>query len=247
MAICLLAAGDRQPFPSPENASPDGLLAVGGDLGMSRLLDAYRHGIFPWYSPGEPILWWSPDPRVLIYPRQLHVPRRLARRICRGDLRFTTDRVFGRVIRACASTPRAGYNGTWIVPAMIRAYIRLHAAGYAHSVEVWQDQALVGGLYGVALGGCFFGESMFSHVTDASKSALVFLVEQLSRQGYRLIDCQLPNPHLDQFGARRVPRRRFLVELAEGLQQPTRRGRWDLTSREADRRQPIHREGETSP
>jgi leucyl/phenylalanyl-tRNA--protein transferase len=234
MAIRLLSGTGPQSFPSPDGATADGLLAVGGDLGVHRLLDAYRHGIFPWFGPGEPILWWSPDPRVLIYPDNLHVPRRLARRLRRGDLSFTTDRAFERVITACASIPRKGHPGTWLVPAMIRAYIRLHQAGYAHSVEVWREGALVGGLYGVCLGECFFGESMFSRLADTSKGALVFLVQQLGRLGYRWIDCQLPSDHLAQFGARPVVRKRFLAELAEGLRRPTRRGIWDLRSAAAE-------------
>ena len=187
-------------FPPLEEALPEGLLAVGGDLTVERLLLAYRNGIFPWYSPGEPILWWSPDPRLVLLPESLHVPRSLRRTLNRGRFRFSLDRDFIRVIHACAAERRQ--SGTWLVPEMIAAYIRLHQAGHAHSLEVWEDRRLVGGLYGVALGKCFFGESMFHRATDASKAGLVHLVRPLAGLDFELIDCQVATAPLARFGPR---------------------------------------------
>ncbi len=215
-------------FPPARLAVPEGLLAVGGDLSLPRLRAAYARGIFPWYSEGEPILWWSPDPRLVLYPDALNVSRRLERTLRGRRFRITLDRAFGRVIRACAKTPRAAQDGTWITADMIAAYIALHEAGYAHSVETWRDGRLTGGLYGVSLGRCFFGESMFHRVSDASTVALVTLVRQLAAWDFDLVDCQVTTDHLIRLGAREIPRRRFLAELAGSLKHPTRRGVWEL-------------------
>ena len=214
-------------FPSVELASPEGLLAVGGDLRPERLLEAYRHGIFPWYNEDQPILWWSPDPRAVLFPDMLHVSRSLERAIRRGAFTATLDTCFREVMTQCAG-PRSQYpeGGTWIIPAMIEAYVRLHELGYAHSIETWQDGRLVGGLYGVAIGGAFFGESMFSRVADASKVALVLLIRHLRAWGFIIFDCQQSSPHVMRFGAEDIPRRNFLEHLAVALKLPDRRGRW---------------------
>ena len=215
-------------FPSPHLARNDGLLALGGDLHPSRLLAAYQNGIFPWYMEGEPILWWSPDPRLVIYPGEFHVARRLRRLIRQGRYRVTVDVDFAEVIRCCAETHLANESGTWIVSDMVDAYIDLHRAGYAHSVEVWEKDLLAGGLYGVSIGGAFFGESMFARRRDASKVGLVRLVEALADKGFSLIDCQVTTQHLMRFGAREVPRTQFLADLSEALIAPTFHGRWRL-------------------
>ncbi len=215
-------------FPPAEEAEPGGLLALGGDLSPERLLLAYASGIFPWYSAGQPILWHSPDPRFVLRPAELHVPRSAQRRIRRGRYRTSLDRAFGRVIRACAEAPRAGQDGTWITPEMIQAYERLHAEGYAHSAEAWEGEERVGGVYGVALGGVFSGESMFTRRPDASKLALVTLVRQLAAWGFVLFDAQTPSEHVRRLGGREWPRARFLHELGRALALPTRRGRWTL-------------------
>jgi leucyl/phenylalanyl-tRNA--protein transferase len=216
-------------FPDPRRAEPDGLLAVGGDLAPERLLAAYAAGIFPWYGPDSPISWWSPDPRLVLDPARLHVPRSLARTRRRAPYRLTADAAFGRVIRACAGVSRPDQDGTWITPAMIRAYVQLHELGFAHSFEAWEGEALVGGLYGVSLGAAFFGESMFAARPDASKLALVESVEWLASRGVQLVDCQVRTEHLSRFGAEEWPRERFLAALAGALERPTLRGRWSLT------------------
>ncbi len=197
-------------FPDVELAlvEPDGLLAVGGDLEPERLLYAYRNGIFPWYGPDQPILWWSPDPRLVLFPGQLHISRSLARTLRRRHFTVTLDTAFEQVIRECAA-PRAGQAGTWITPEMQAAYIRMHKLGHAHSVECWQQGRLVGGLYGLAMGRVFFGESMFTRVADASKVGFVTLVRQLQRRDYRLIDCQVHTGHLESLGATMLPRSEF--------------------------------------
>ncbi|MCB1789402.1 MAG: leucyl/phenylalanyl-tRNA--protein transferase [Gammaproteobacteria bacterium] len=187
---------------------PNGLLAIGGDLREKRLLNAYRRGIFPWFSPGQPILWWSPSPRMVLYPGEFRLSRSLRKSIRHRGFMLSVDQAFQHVIRACAA-PRQGAPGTWLLPQMIDAYMHLHAAGYAHSVEVWQDDTLVGGLYGIALGGVFFGESMFSRTTDASKTALAMLVDIARRQPFELIDCQVYTPHLASLGAREIDRSVF--------------------------------------
>jgi leucyl/phenylalanyl-tRNA--protein transferase len=194
---------------------PNGLLALGGDLEPERLLYAYAHGIFPWYSDGQPILWWSPDPRMVLEPARLRVSRSLARRLRRGTYHVTWNRCFRRVVQACAA-PRARQSGTWILPEMMAAYARLHALGHAHSIECWRGEELVGGLYGVAIGRVFFGESMFSALPDASKVALA----HLCGAGYALIDCQLPSAHLATLGAAPVSRRSFCNALQRLCAEP---------------------------
>jgi leucyl/phenylalanyl-tRNA---protein transferase len=219
-------------FPPVEQASPEGLLAVGGDLRPERLLEAYRQGIFPWYNDDQPILWWSPDPRAVLIPDQLHVPRSLEKTIRRGHFRLTLDTCFREVMRECAG-PRPQYpdGGTWITPAMIEAYTRLHELGYAHSVEAWREDTLVGGLYGVALGGAFFAESMFTRIDDASKVALATLVRQLQAWGFQLMDCQQSSPHVRRFGAHEIPRCEFLAHLRLALAVPDRPGPWQFAFR----------------
>ena len=212
-----------------EQASPDGLLAVGGDLRPERLLEAYRHGIFPWYNEDQPILWWSPDPRTVLFPDKLHISRSLKRSLRPGIFNVTLDRYFREVMQHCAG-PRPQYpdGGTWITAEMLEAYTRLHELGYAHSAEVWQGGELVGGLYGVALGGAFFAESMFTRTSDASKVALVSLVHQLQAWGFRLMDCQQSSPHITALGAEAMPRLDFLNHLTEALLLPERRGHWQF-------------------
>lgn len=216
-------------FPPPEQATPDGLLAIGGDLNVDRLLLAYSQGIFPWYSEGDPILWWCPDPRMIIVPDEFHVSRSLRKTINRNAFTVTADKAFGAVIDSCAETKPPPRESTWITPEMRRAYIALHEGGYAHSFEVWHGEELAGGLYGVSLGACFFGESMFSRETDASKVAMHRLVEFALQREWPFIDCQVPNDHLRSLGAREIPRRQFLRILAEVLERPTLRGRWTLS------------------
>jgi leucyl/phenylalanyl-tRNA--protein transferase len=224
MPVFLLS--DPVGFPPPHLASDSGLLAVGGDLHTERLLTAYAMGIFPWYSPEEPILWWSPDPRLVIFPVELHVSKRLQRTVRQRRFEVTVDRDFDSVIRRCAEAPRTQGRGTWIVEDMIHAYRKLHLEGYAHSVEAWRRGELVGGLYGVSLGNCFFGESMFTLKKDASKVAFVHLVHGLYHRGCRLIDCQVTSAHLMRFGAREIPRSTFLRELKKALCAETLRGPW---------------------
>lgn len=214
-------------FPPPREAEPDGLLAVGGDLSPQRLLEAYRLGIFPWYAEGQPILWWSPDPRFVLEPEAFHVSRRLRQTLSRGVFKVTFDRAFAEVIRACASVQRKGQSGTWITPEMEAAYIRLHELGYAHSAESWSEEALVGGVYGVALGRCFFAESMFFRAANASKVALALLVERLKSWGFEMIDAQVPTDHMARLGAREIRRALFLKRLGRALSHPTLRGKWD--------------------
>jgi leucyl/phenylalanyl-tRNA--protein transferase len=212
--IPILASDPESPFPPAEQAleNPPGLLAAGGDLSPARLVNAYRHGIFPWYSENQPILWWSPAPRCVLYPRDVHVSRRLRRRYNQGLYSLTADRAFSDVIKACAG-PRRDHDGTWITDEMVVAYIRLHELGFAHSVEVWLDDELAGGIYGLALGRVFFGESMFSKYEDASKIALVALCKQLRQWEFTLLDCQISNPHLSSMGAIEIPREDFHQHL----------------------------------
>jgi leucyl/phenylalanyl-tRNA--protein transferase len=218
---------DPSSFPPVETAlrEPNGLLAMGGDLSPQRLLDAYRHGIFPWFNPGEPILWWSPDPRMVLFPGEIRVTRSLAKRIRNGGFEVRVDTAFAEVMTACAE-PRPDAAGTWISAPMIAAYSRLHQAGYAHSVETWRDGRLVGGLYGVAIGKAFFGESMFSRVADASKVALVALARQLQHWDFGLIDCQMETTHLASMGARPITREDFCARLADLVNLPHLPGPW---------------------
>lgn len=208
-------------FPDPATALrvPNGLLAAGGDLRPERLLKAYQLGIFPWFDASQPPLWWTPDPRMVLFPDELHVSRSMRKLIGRTDLQIRSDTDFAGVVAACAE-PRPGANGTWITPDMQQAYQNLFELGYAHSVEVWDGQKLVGGLYGIAMGEVFFGESMFSRISNASKLAFIHLVRQLAAGGYRLIDCQVANPHLESLGARNIPRREFMRYLPGGTQVP---------------------------
>lgn len=208
-------------FPDPEQAEtePNGLLAVGGDLTAERLIQAYSAGIFPWYSEDQPILWWSPDPRMILLPTALQVSKSLRKTLRRGHFTVSVDQAFSQVIHGCAS-PRRDGNGTWLLPEMITAYEQLHQMGIAHSVETWQDGELVGGLYGINLGNAFFGESMFSRVTDASKVALVHLSELTRKANFAFIDCQVYTEHLERLGARELPRAQFLGQLQQALAQP---------------------------
>ena len=212
---------DRLAFPDPRLSSDEGLLAVGGDLSPARLILAYSLGIFPWYGSGEPLLWWSPDPRCVILPGEVHVSRRLARTLRQERFAVTCDAAFDRVIAACAATREHQGAGTWLVPEMQAAFRRLHALGYAHSVEAWQDGELAGGLYGVVLERFFFGESMFQQVPDASKVVLVKLCRYLAAHRFELLDCQVPNPHLFRMGAIQLSRAAFLDRLRQGGLGPT--------------------------
>jgi leucyl/phenylalanyl-tRNA--protein transferase len=207
---------------------PNGLLAAGGDLSPQRLIAAYRRGIFPWYSPGEPILWWSPDPRTVLLPGELRISRSLRKTLRKQAFQVTADTAFALVIERC-SEPRVGQAGTWITDEMKQAYLALHAMGLAHSVESWREGELVGGLYGVALGRMFYGESMFSRASDASKVAFVHLVRQLLAWEFPLIDCQMRTDLLASFGAREMPRAQFTRRVAELVNYPDLRGPWSLT------------------
>ncbi|HEJ6969106.1 TPA: leucyl/phenylalanyl-tRNA--protein transferase [Serratia marcescens] len=213
-------------FPSPESAlrDPNGLLAIGGDLTAPRLLAAYERGIFPWYSPGEAILWWSPDPRAVLFPTEFHLNRSLKRFLRHDPFRITLNHDFAAVIAACAHRPD---EGTWIGPEVQRAYQHLHRLGYAHSVEVWQDNQLVGGMYGVAQGALFCGESMFSRVTNASKCALMAFCRHFAAYGGELIDCQVLNAHTARLGAREIPRRQFLQQLSTLQRRPLAPAYWE--------------------
>ncbi len=227
--LYLLDPGNpRTPFPDVETAErePDGLLAIGGDLSVTRLVNAYRRGIFPWFGVGDPILWWSPDPRTVLYPDRPRISRSLRKTLRKGRFGATMDRDFDAVITACAR-PRAADGGTWLIPEMIAAYRRLHRRGFAHSVEIWRDGTLAGGLYGVAIGRVFFGESMFARISDASKVALIHLCTRLSEQGFRLIDCQVSTEHLLRMGAEQIPRADFIRMLERWCPLPDRRGSWD--------------------
>ncbi len=209
-------------FPNPELAEKEGVLAVGGDLSTERLLAAYRQGIFPWFGPGEPILWWSPDPRAVLFPEELKVAKSMRPYFNQGKFGLTFDQQFETVMRMCGKVRRH----TWITREMLQAYARLHELGYAHSVEVWQDGQLVGGLYGLALGRVFFGESMFTKVSNASKFGFISLVRRLQARGFRLIDCQQETRHLSSLGARPVPRKTFLAYLRENQLEETPTGKW---------------------
>jgi len=225
----LNTSDEMTPLPDPESAmiEPNGLLAIGGSLSINRLEEAYREGIFPWYGPDEPILWWSPDPRAVIPVDQLHISRSLRRALNRADYQVSLDRAFETVVEACAE-PRPDQPGTWITDDMKAAYGRLHRAGLAHSIEIWRDQRLIGGLYGVSLGSAFFGESMFSREPNASKMAMAWLCAQLRAWQFQFLDCQMPTGHLLSMGARCLPRRQFLMMLAASQRQATRRGPWTL-------------------
>jgi leucyl/phenylalanyl-tRNA--protein transferase len=221
--------GPHDPLPPPDAAlrEPNGLLAAGGGLSVPRLIDAYARGVFPWFGAGDPVLWWCPDPRLILPTDAVHVSRSLARRLARGGYRITVDAAFGRVMRACAE-PRDDDHGTWITAEMLTAYEGLHAAGFAHSLEVWTGDALVGGIYGVAIGTAFFGESMFSRVPDGSKIAIVWLAAQLARWGVPFIDCQVRSDHLVRMGGVDVRRREFLRRLRPLVSAPGPARPWRL-------------------
>ncbi|MCC6523823.1 MAG: leucyl/phenylalanyl-tRNA--protein transferase [Polyangiaceae bacterium] len=224
---------ERIVFPPPHLADPSGVLAVGGDLEPRRVLLAYASGIFPWPAEGMPLLWHSPDPRFVLEAHALHVPRSLQKTLRRRSFDLSLDTAFRAVIEACAREPRPGQRGTWITDEMVEAYVRLHELGFAHSAEAWREGRLVGGLYGVSLGGAFFGESMFAAAPDASKAAFVVLVAQLARWGLELVDCQVHTDHLERFGARHWPRERYLAALRHALERATRRGPWRFDDADA--------------
>ena len=211
--ISWLPAEHRFPPVSTALTEPNGLLAAGGDLSPQRLIAAYRQGIFPWYSPGDPILWWSPDPRMVLYPDDMHISRSLAKTLRNAPYAVRMDTAFADVVEACANTPRKGQPGTWINQQMAAAYGTLHRLGYAHSIETWIGGRLVGGLYGIALGRAFYGESMFSLLPNASKIALAHLCAYLKRREFGIIDCQMETSHLTSLGARPIPRRDFVAAL----------------------------------
>lgn len=220
---------DTEPFPPAEQAlrSPNGLLAAGGSLAPPRLLDAYRHGIFPWFNEGDPVLWWSPDPRMVLFPEEFRVSRTLRKTLRRNDFEIRVDTSFEAVMRACAM-PRKGQAGTWISEDMVAAYASLHGMGIAHSVEAWHAGELAGGLYGVGIGRMFYGESMFSRKTDASKVALAHLVAQLQRWNFGMIDCQMTTPHLASLGAREISRAEFVRRLKGLVEQPGIAHKWQF-------------------
>jgi leucyl/phenylalanyl-tRNA--protein transferase len=222
-----LGVHPEAPFPATSEAleSPNGLLAWGGDLQPERLLKAYRSGIFPWYSEGQPILWWSPAPRCVIFPGRVYVSKRTRRRYNSGRYRLSADTAFAEVIAACAE-PRTQENDTWITAGMLKAYVQLHRQGHAHSVEVWVDDELAGGIYGLAMGSVFFGESMFSRKTDTSKIALIALCRQLNAWGYTILDCQVGNPHLFRMGAELISRARFERLLQDRGGETNDAGSW---------------------
>ena len=224
MTVFLLS--EKIAFPPPRYSNPDGLLAVGGDLSRERLVLAYRMGIFPWYSAGDPVLWWSPDPRLILPVDAFHISRSLKKVIGKGIFRITFDTAFDRVISGCAARRKEGDSGTWIVPEMADAYTGLHEAGIAHSVEAWSGDELAGGLYGVSLGRCFFGESMFTRAANASKVALAALVSYIKERGFDFVDCQVTTDHLLRMGAREVPREVFLAMLERSMASPSLIGKW---------------------
>jgi leucyl/phenylalanyl-tRNA--protein transferase len=204
-------------FPPVEDADEDGLLAIGGDLTPARLLLAYRSGIFPWFNDEDPIYWWSPDPRFVLYPSQLKISKSMQQVVKKQTFQFSTNKAFKAVIQACSTTPRNGQNGTWITNEMQEAYLHMHQLGYAHSAEAWLNDELVGGLYGIRLGNVFFGESMFSHVSNASKFAFIQYVQQLQKENVQLIDCQLHTDHLESLGAAMIPRKTFMQHLHQWI------------------------------
>ena len=220
MPVFLLS--DKIAFPPPHLARRDGLLAVGGDLSEKRLLLAYSMGIFPWFSDEDPVMWWSPDPRLVLYSGEIRVSKSLKRIIKKGLFHVTMDMAFDQVIATCAQIRLQNNEGTWIVKDMIDAYCKLHKSGFAHSVEAWYEGKLAGGLYGVSLGKCFFGESMFARMSNASKVAFVTLVKHLEALSFDIIDCQITTEHLIRFGARQIPRNIFLKQLEKSLNRPAK-------------------------
>jgi leucyl/phenylalanyl-tRNA--protein transferase len=217
---------DDTPFPPVDSADQHGILALGGDLTVERLLNAYSHAIFPWYDEDQPVIWWSPDPRFVLFPEKLRVSKSMRQVIKRGIFEIRFDTAFREVISSCAETPRRHERGTWITPDMLKAYCMLHENGYAHSVEAWRDGKLAGGLYGVSLGSMFFGESMFTREANASKAAFITLVTKLINHGFSLVDSQVHTNHLESLGAEEIPRTEYLEHLSLGLSQPTLKGNW---------------------
>ncbi len=214
-------------FPPVESSTPEGIVMAGGNLSPGMLLSAYRQGIFPWYSEGDPVLWWSPDPRCVLFPAEVHISGSMRKLIRKNRFRITLDTCFREVITACRETPRVGQDGTWITVDMLEAYVGLHEHGYAHSVEVWSGAELAGGLYGVSLGCCFFAESMFTWTVNASKYALISLARIMEKMSFGLIDCQVFSPHLETMGVRMIPRGEFLPRLKECLKNETKKGSWE--------------------
>jgi leucyl/phenylalanyl-tRNA---protein transferase len=221
-----LEPDDHYEFPDRETADADGIVGVGGNLSPGMLLSAYRQGVFPWFNPEDPIIWWSPDPRFVIFVDEVHVSRSMDRLLRQGRFRITLDTAFASVIHACAVTPRRGQAGTWITEDMELGYRRLHELGFAHSCEVWDGEQLVGGIYGVAIGKMFFAESMYSHVDNASKSALITLSRFLGQHRFDIIDSQLHTPHVERMGGRLIPRSEFLQIVDERIHQPGLPGSW---------------------
>ena len=213
-------------FPSVSNASPEGIVGIEGNLSPGMLLSAYKQGIFPWYSTGEPIMWWSPDPRMVLFPENVHISKSMQRIFARSNYSFTIDNNFEEVIDSCGSISRKDEDGTWITSEMKDAYINLHELGWGHSLEVWEDNELVGGLYGLSIGSVFFGESMFSRRTNASKAAFIVLAQTLGKLGFSMIDCQLYTSHLESLGAEKIDRKVYLELLNKGLEAETYRGNW---------------------
>ncbi|KOY85272.1 leucyl/phenylalanyl-tRNA--protein transferase [bacterium 336/3] len=218
--------GDELYFPPVTRASSEGVVAIGGDLSEERLLLAYQSGIFPWFSDGEPIIWWSPDPRFVLYPQNVKVSKSMQQLFRKNTFEVTFDKSFEQVILNCKKIKREGQNGTWITDDMVAAYCSLHQKGFAHSVEVWQSGVLVGGLYGLSLGDSFFGESMFAKVSNASKYGFIALVNALEKKGFNLVDCQVHTEHLESLGAEYIPRKKFLESLKKSLQKETLQGNW---------------------
>jgi len=221
-----LGEDDRFKFPPVETATPDGVLCTGGNLSPGMLLSAYRQGVFPWFNDEDPIVWWSPDPRFVLMPSELHVSDTMRKIIKKQRFQLRLDTAFSEVIRACSATPRPGQRGTWITGDMVEAYECLHELGYAHSVEAWIDGNLAGGLYGISLGSAFFGESMFSRVDDASKAAFIPFVWKLAEAGFTLVDSQVRTDHVESMGGRNISRDDYLVRLGSALASPTLRGNW---------------------
>ena len=214
------------PFPSVDKASPEGIVAMEGNLSPGMLLSAYKQGIFPWYSKGEPILWLSPNPRMVLFPKNIHISKSMARTFKKGRFTFSMDNQFREIITTCGGISRTQEDGTWITLEMEEAYAHLHKLGWGHSLEVWEDNELVGGLYGLSIGSVFFGESMFSKKTDASKAAFIVLAQTLGDLGFTMIDCQLYTPHLESLGAVKIGRKEYLELLNKGLESKTHRGNW---------------------
>ena len=213
-------------FPHPQNASEDGLLAIGGDLSIERILFAYENGIFPWFNKDEPILWWCPDPRFILLPSEIKVSKSMGQVLRKNEFKVTFDKAFEKVILNCSFAPRKGQTGSWLTDEMIDSYKKLHQLGYAHSVETWKDGKLVGGLYGLSLGKCFFGESMFTKVSNASKAALIHLARTLEKNDFTLIDCQSRTNHLASMGAKFIPRTEFLAILESNKNESTVLNHW---------------------